>query len=47
LLALLVVLGAQSVFAGDSTSADTQSPSVVQEILDLLVLAGRIGLPPG
>jgi hypothetical protein len=47
LLALLVVLGTQSVFADDSTSADTQSPSVIQQILDLLVLAGRIGVPGG
>jgi hypothetical protein len=47
LLALLVVLGTQSVFADDSTSTDTQSPSVIQQILDLLVLAGRIGVPGG
>jgi len=47
LLALLVVLGTQSVFADDSTSTDPQTPSVIQQILDLLVLAGRIGVPPG
>jgi hypothetical protein len=47
LLALVVVLGAQSVLADDPTSTDMQSPSVVQQILDLLVLAGRIGVPIG
>jgi hypothetical protein len=47
LFALLVVLGTQSVFADDSTSTATQSPSVIQQILDLLVLAGRIGVPGG
>ena len=47
MLALLVVLGTQSVFADDSTSTDPQSPSVIQQILDLLVLAGCIGVPGG
>jgi hypothetical protein len=47
LLALVVVLGAQTVFADDPVSADTQSPDIIQQILDAIVLAGRIGLPPG
>jgi hypothetical protein len=47
LLALVVVLGAQTVFADDLVSANTQSPDIIQQILDAIVLAGRIGLPPG
>jgi len=47
LLALVVVLGAQSVFADDPASTDTQSSGVIQQILDILALAGHIGLPPG
>jgi hypothetical protein len=47
LLALVGVLGAQSVFADDPTSTDTQSSGVIQQILDILSLAGHIGLPPG
>jgi hypothetical protein len=47
LLALVVVLGAQTVFADDPGSADTQSPDIVQQILDALALAARIGVPLG
>jgi len=47
LLAFVVLLAAPSAFADDPASTDTQSPSVIQQLIDLLVLAGRIGVPPG
>ena len=47
LLALVVVVGVPNAFADDQVSTDTQSSCVIQQILDILILAGRIGVPGG
>jgi hypothetical protein len=47
LLALVVALGAQSAFADDPASTSMQSSDVIQQILDALALAARLGVPLG